>query len=112
MGHEAIVQMLLDAGADVNAQGGFYGNALQAAAIVGGQHGDILQIAFEMGHRAIVQLHLDVGATFNAQKRYYGNVFDAAFRERYYEIVKKLLRQGPMPTPKAATMVTPCKLLQ
>jgi hypothetical protein len=26
-----VVQMLLDKGAEVNAQGGFYGNALQAA---------------------------------------------------------------------------------
>ena len=30
-GHEKVVQMLLDQGADVNAQGGEYGNALQAA---------------------------------------------------------------------------------
>ena len=30
-GHEKVVQMLLDARADVNAQGGYYGNALQAA---------------------------------------------------------------------------------
>jgi ankyrin repeat protein len=30
-GHEAVVKMLLDKGAEVNAQGGFYSNALQAA---------------------------------------------------------------------------------
>ncbi|KAF3907450.1 hypothetical protein ABW21_db0208293 [Orbilia brochopaga] len=30
---QAIIQMLLDAGADVNAQGGYYGNALQAAVV-------------------------------------------------------------------------------
>ena len=30
-GHDKIVQMLLEHGADVNAQGGLYGNALQAA---------------------------------------------------------------------------------
>jgi hypothetical protein len=30
-GHDKVVQMLLDAGADVNAQGGEYSNALQAA---------------------------------------------------------------------------------
>jgi ankyrin repeat protein len=32
-GHEAIVKLLLEKGADVNAQGGHYGNALQAASI-------------------------------------------------------------------------------
>lgn len=30
-GDEAVVKLLLDRGADVNAQGGYYGNALQAA---------------------------------------------------------------------------------
>jgi len=34
-GHEKVVQMLLDARADVNAQGGRYGNALQAASVDG-----------------------------------------------------------------------------
>jgi ankyrin repeat protein len=32
-GHEAIVKLLLEKGADVNAQGGLYGNALQAASV-------------------------------------------------------------------------------
>ena len=39
-GHEAIVGLLVEKGADVNAQGGRYGNALQAASY--------------SGHRAIV----------------------------------------------------------
>lgn len=34
-GHEQIVQRLLEKGADVNAQGGRYGNALQAASAEG-----------------------------------------------------------------------------
>ncbi|OCK72825.1 hypothetical protein K432DRAFT_279044, partial [Lepidopterella palustris CBS 459.81] len=34
-GHEHIVRLLLGKGADVNAQGGYYGNALQAASIEG-----------------------------------------------------------------------------
>jgi hypothetical protein len=37
--------MLLDKGADVNAQGGFYGNALQAAS--GGGHEKIVQMLAE-----------------------------------------------------------------
>jgi hypothetical protein len=30
-GHDSVVTLLLEKGADVNAQGGYYGNALQAA---------------------------------------------------------------------------------
>jgi hypothetical protein len=44
--------MLLDKGADVNAQGGDYGNALQAASAG--------------GHEAVVKLLLDKGADVNA----------------------------------------------
>jgi ankyrin repeat protein len=42
------VKLLLDKGADVNAQGGFYGNALQAASC--------------RGHKQVVKLLLDKGA--------------------------------------------------
>jgi ankyrin repeat protein len=34
-GHKEIVKLLLERGADVNAQGGYYGNALQAASYGG-----------------------------------------------------------------------------
>jgi ankyrin repeat protein len=51
-GHEKVVQMLLDAGADVNAQGGHYGNALQAASWG--------------GHEEVVQMLLAAGADVNA----------------------------------------------
>ncbi|CUS15226.1 unnamed protein product, partial [Tuber aestivum] len=34
-GNESVVQLLVKCGADVNAQGGYYGNALQAAAYQG-----------------------------------------------------------------------------
>ncbi|EGU74404.1 hypothetical protein FOXB_15094, partial [Fusarium oxysporum f. sp. conglutinans Fo5176] len=51
-------------GADVNAQGGFYGNALQAASL----HGNL----------EIVQLLLDKGADVNAQGGQYGNALQAA----------------------------------
>jgi ankyrin repeat protein len=46
------VQMLLDAGADVNAQGGYCGNALQAASWG--------------GHEEVVQMLLAAGADVNA----------------------------------------------
>jgi ankyrin repeat protein len=47
------VKLLLDKGADVNAQGGYYGNALQAAS--------------SDGHEAVVKLLLNKGADVNAQ---------------------------------------------
>ena len=45
LGHDKIVQMLLDRGADVNTQGRRYGNALQAASY--GGHGEIVQMLSE-----------------------------------------------------------------
>ncbi len=44
--------MLMDAGADVNAQGGYSGNALQAV--------------LEGGHEKVVQMLMDAGADVNA----------------------------------------------
>jgi hypothetical protein len=55
-GHDRTVQLLLEKGADVNAQGGRYGNALQVASY--------------RGHEAIVKLVLEKGADVNAQGRY------------------------------------------
>ncbi|RMZ87128.1 hypothetical protein DV736_g5644, partial [Chaetothyriales sp. CBS 134916] len=57
-GHETVVQMLLEKGADVNAQGGEYGNALQAASY--------------RGHETVVQMLLEKGADVNT-RGYYGN---------------------------------------
>ncbi|KAJ9480589.1 hypothetical protein VN97_g12962, partial [Penicillium thymicola] len=52
-GHDRVVQMLLERGADVNAQGGNYGNALQAACF--------------RGPHKIAQMLLERGADVNAQ---------------------------------------------
>ncbi len=46
-GYENIVQLLIKKGADVNAEGGEYGNALQAASEEG--HENIVQLLIEMG---------------------------------------------------------------
>ncbi len=47
-GHEEVVEMLLDGGPEVNAQGAKFDNALQAAS--------------KRGHEKVVQMLLDAGA--------------------------------------------------
>jgi hypothetical protein len=79
-GHLDVVQLLLEKGADVNAQGGECGNALQAAA--------------QGGHLEIVQLLLEKGADVNTQGRHYGNAFYAAARGGHLKIVQLLLEKG------------------
>ena len=51
--------MLLDKGADINAQGGYFGNALQAVS-----YG---------GYDSVMQMLLDKGADINAQGGYFDN---------------------------------------
>ncbi|KAF1356224.1 ankyrin repeat-containing domain protein, partial [Delphinella strobiligena] len=77
-----IVQMLLDQGADVNVQGGHYGNALQAACAT---------------HRAngkTVEMLLDRGADVNAQGGVHGTALCAASRTYSIEAVRILLDRG------------------
>jgi ankyrin repeat protein len=57
-GHEQIVRLLVEKGADANAQGGYYGNALQAAS--------------SEGHEQVVRLLVEKGADVNAQDGEYG----------------------------------------
>ncbi|KAH3098783.1 hypothetical protein KXW41_005747, partial [Aspergillus fumigatus] len=74
---QEIVKLLLDKGADVNVQGGEYGNALQAASLE--------------GHLEIVKLLLGTGADINAQGGENGSALQAASHKGYQEIVKLLL---------------------
>jgi hypothetical protein len=104
---------VLEKGAEVNAQGGYFGNALQAAsyggheAIVkvllekgaevnaqGGEFGNALQAASFGGHEAIVKVLLEKGAEVNAQGGDFGNALQAASFGGYEEIVKVLLEKG------------------
>jgi len=82
-GKEAIVQLLLDKGADVNAQlGGYFGSALAAAV--------------RQGNEAIVRLLLDKGADVNAQLGgSYGSALAAAAAYgSNVAIVRLLLENG------------------
>ncbi|KAI9775605.1 MAG: hypothetical protein M1839_001006 [Geoglossum umbratile] len=63
-GHIQIIQRLLEGRADVNIQGGYFGNALQAASL--------------NGRDQVVQLLLKWGANAKAQGGYYGNALQAA----------------------------------
>ncbi|KAK4170581.1 Pfs NACHT and ankyrin domain protein, partial [Triangularia setosa] len=107
------VQSLLEKGAEVNAQGGNLGNALQAASFrghqdivtllldkgadvnaQGGNLGNALYAVSSKGHQDIVKLLLDKGADVNAQGGFYGNALQAASEGGHQDIVKLLLDKG------------------
>ncbi|KAL4768440.1 ankyrin repeat-containing domain protein [Aspergillus nidulans var. acristatus] len=71
---------LIDREADINVQGGKYGNALQAAAY--------------RGHQEVVQLLLDMGAGTNIQGSKYGNALQAASLAGHQEVMRLLLGKG------------------
>ncbi|KAF5348201.1 hypothetical protein D9758_014664 [Tetrapyrgos nigripes] len=108
-----MISSMIENGADVNAQGGEYGNALQAASyrrevdIVklllengadvnaqGGVYGNALQAASCGGQVDIVKLLLENGADVNAQGGEYGNALQAASLRGNVDIVKLLLENG------------------
>jgi hypothetical protein len=112
-GLRRMAQELVDEGADVNAQGGQYCNALQAASYgghieirellldkgadinaQGGLFNNALQAASYRGHIKIMKLLLDKGADINAQGGQFGNALQAASYEGHIEIVKLLLDKG------------------
>jgi hypothetical protein len=104
---------LLSDGADTNAQGGHYGNALQAACKGGhakvvstllknsadvntqGRHyGNALQNACRRGHDKVVSILLEKGANIDAQVGVYGNALQAACIGGYEKTVAVLLVKG------------------
>ncbi|KAJ5110886.1 hypothetical protein N7532_001421 [Penicillium argentinense] len=76
-GYAEVVRILLDAHADVNAQGGKYGNALQAAAY--------------RGSTEVVWMLLDAHADVNAQGGYFGNALQAAALGESTKVVRILI---------------------
>ena len=115
------MQLLLDKGADINSQGGFHGNALQAASYrgfkevaqllldngadvntQGGEYANALQAAAAASApdrecKGLVQLLLDNGADINAQGGYYGNALQAALSQCNEDVVQLLLANGAVP---------------
>jgi hypothetical protein len=101
---------LIMRGADANAQGGCYGNALQAACAKGhekvvqilldkdadvnaqgGGFGNALQAACAKGHEKVVQILLDKDADVNAQDGHFGNALHTACAEGHEKVVQILL---------------------
>ncbi|KAE9376195.1 hypothetical protein N431DRAFT_404374 [Stipitochalara longipes BDJ] len=108
-----ILQLLIGSGAEINAQAGYHGNALQLAASYGrkeilqllidsgaeinaqgGAYGNALQAAAAYGQKENLQLLIDRGAEINAQGGLYGNALQAAITNDKSEIVELLLSLG------------------
>ncbi|KAF9780711.1 hypothetical protein IL306_014842, partial [Fusarium sp. DS 682] len=104
---------LITEGADVKAQGGFYGNALHAASFkgnlevvqllldkganinaYGGFYSNALYAASFKGNLEVMQLLLDRGADVNAQGGEYGTALQAASFRRNLEVMQLLLDKG------------------
>jgi ankyrin repeat protein len=79
-GQDKIVELLLRKGADVNTQGGYYGNALQAASAG--------------GYDKTVELLLNLGADINMEGGKYGNALQAASEGGRHKTVKLLTSKG------------------
>ena len=79
-GLDLVVNALLEAGFDVNAQRGRYGTALQAAS--------------SEGHEKVVKTLMDAGADVNAQGGYYGNALYAASQGGHTKVVQMLINTG------------------
>jgi hypothetical protein len=78
-----LMKILSMSAADVNAQGGKYGNALQAASL--------------RGREKVVQVLLDKGGDVNAQGGDYGNALQAASLRGHEKVVQILLDNGGYP---------------
>ena len=80
VGLKAVIKQLLTAGADVNEQGGWYGNSLQAGSIAGSEK--------------VVQMLMDAGADVNAQGGHCGNALQAALVEGREKVALMLMDAG------------------
>ncbi|KAJ7208362.1 ankyrin repeat-containing domain protein [Mycena pura] len=108
-----VVCELLERGADLNVQGGRFGNTLQAASYwghidimhcllksgadvnsQGGEYGNALQAASCAGHIEIAHFLIESGADVNAQGGYYSNALQAALYRGHIEIARLMTESG------------------
>jgi ankyrin repeat protein len=113
IGHENIVQLLLEYGAHINMESGLFGSALQGASYgvheqiaelllnanadvnaQSGYYGSALQVAAYNGRVQIVKLLLSRGANVNAQGGYYGSAIHAAVCNGHQSVFQLLLENG------------------
>ena len=109
----AVDYILSQKNVDVNAEGGYYSNALQAASVHGHEkvvelllkaganvnakirnRNNALQMASFHGHKKVVELLLKAGANVNAQTRYDNNALLVASTHGHEKVVELLLKAG------------------
>ena len=110
-----VIWEFLTRGVDVNAQGGYFGNALQAASregykkvleilleqgadfnARGGEYGSVLQAASEGGHQTVVEMLIGHGADVNGQGGVYGSALQAASLGGYDKVIEMLISKGAL----------------
>jgi len=115
LGHDQVLYELITSKASklINAQGGYYGNALQAASAEGhkkvvqqllkkgaeinaqgGFFDNALQAASFGGHKEVIEQLLKKGAEINAQGGFFDNALQAASAEGHKKVVQQLLEKG------------------
>jgi ankyrin repeat protein len=91
-GHDGVVRLLLDAGADPHAGGGFYWHALHAASAP--------------GHTSVARLLLERGADANAVGGFYGTALQAAAVHGFEETVQTLFDFGAIAETRGGVFFT------
>jgi hypothetical protein len=80
LGRDSFIELLLNAGVDVDAEGCEYGNALQTASAA--------------GHETVISVLIERGADVNAQGGDYGNALQAASAAGRGKVVSMLIERG------------------
>ncbi|KAF2161722.1 hypothetical protein M409DRAFT_69535 [Zasmidium cellare ATCC 36951] len=113
VGLRPVAEALIEAGVDVHAKGGRYGNALQAACergdasvaellitsganvnARGGEWGTALQAAAWKGHDHVVKILINAGADIDTEAKPYGTGLQAASWRGHHNVVQMLLDAG------------------